>query len=53
MRVFLLKDVEKVGIAGEIVKVKDGFAGNYLVPKKLAVIVTTANEQHYKSTKKT
>ncbi len=29
MKVFLLKDVEKVGIAGEMIKVKEGFALNY------------------------
>jgi len=47
MKVFLLKDVEKIGLAGEIIKVKDGFATNYLVPRKLAVILTAENEKHY------
>jgi len=49
MRVFLLKDVEKVGMAGEIVKVKDGFCVNYLIPRKLAVTITPANEAFYLS----
>jgi len=49
MKVFLLKDTEKVGIAGEIVKVKSGFASNYLVPKGLAVVITSANEAFYKA----
>lgn len=48
MRVFLRKDVERVGLAGEIIKVSDGFALNYLVPKGLAVIVTPENESQFK-----
>ncbi len=47
MRVFLLKDVEKVGIAGEIIKTTEGFARNYLIPKKLAVEVTDTNEASF------
>jgi len=53
MRVFLLKDVEKVGLAGEIVKIKDGFGINYLVPRKLAIVITPANEKFYSSRVKT
>jgi len=49
MKVFLLKDVEKLGLAGEIVKVKDGYADNFLIPRKLAITVTPANEAFYKS----
>jgi len=37
MRVFMLKDVEKVGMAGQVVKVKEGYARNFLFPKKLAL----------------
>jgi large subunit ribosomal protein L9 len=48
MKVFLLKDVEKVGLSGEIVKAKEGFALNYLIPKKLAIIVTPGNEGSFK-----
>lgn len=44
MKVFLLKDVVNVGMAGEIVKVADGFALNFLVPRKLAQQVTPENE---------
>ncbi|MBN1549548.1 50S ribosomal protein L9 [Candidatus Babeliales bacterium] len=47
MKVFLLKDVAKVGIAGEMVKVSDGFAANYLFPKKLAEQVTPHNESSF------
>ncbi len=44
MKVFLLKDIEKIGMAGEFVKVSDGFAANFLFPRKLAVAVTPENE---------
>jgi len=52
MKVFLLKDIERIGIAGEIVKVKEGFAQNFLFPRKLAVEVTQANEKHFKTREK-
>lgn len=44
MRVFLLKDIEKVGMAGEIIKTAEGYARNFLIPNKLGVEVTQANE---------
>lgn len=47
MKVFLLKDVEKVGIAGEVVKVADGFAANFLFPRKFAIEITADNEQGF------
>lgn len=47
MRVFLLKDVEKVGMSGEIIKVADGYATNFLFPRKFAVEVTADNEQGF------
>lgn len=52
MKVFLLKDVPQVGIAGEMLKVSDGYANNYLLPKKLAVEITTSNESFYKNKEK-
>jgi large subunit ribosomal protein L9 len=43
MEVILSQDVAGVGKAGEAIKVKDGFAHNFLFPKQLAVPVTAAN----------
>lgn len=47
MKVYLTKDIEKVGFAGEIISVKEGFVYNYLLPKKLAVVITPSNEKFY------
>lgn len=44
MKVFLLKDVEHVGMAEQIITVADGYAHNFLIPRKLAVEVTAINE---------
>ena len=40
MQVILLKDVEKVGLRGEVVDVARGYARNYLLPRKLAQTAT-------------
>jgi len=40
MKVILNKNVERVGYAGEVKEVADGFARNYLFPRKLAVKAT-------------
>lgn len=47
MKIFLRKDIERVGLAGEIIKVGDGYARNYLIPRGLAVEITKENEQFY------
>jgi len=47
MKVFLRKDIEKVGLAGEIIKVGDGYARNYLIPNGLAIEITKKNETFY------
>ncbi|KKP24758.1 MAG: 50S ribosomal protein L9 [candidate division TM6 bacterium GW2011_GWF2_28_16] len=49
MNIYLLKDVEKVGMAGNIVKVSDGFAQNFLIPRKLGVAVTEQNKSFYEN----
>jgi large subunit ribosomal protein L9 len=43
MQVILLERVEKLGQMGDVVRVKDGFARNYLLPKKKALRATTQN----------
>jgi len=40
MQIILLKDVEKLGLRGEIVDVKRGYARNYLLPRQLAEVAT-------------
>ena len=46
MEVILREHVDNVGRRGEIVKVADGFARNYLLPRKLALPVTPGNLKH-------
>lgn len=50
VEVLLAEDVENVGAQGEIVRVKPGFARNYLLPQGLATVATEHNkrmvEQH-------
>jgi large subunit ribosomal protein L9 len=43
MKVILKQDVEKLGKAGDVVKVAPGFGRNYLIPKKFAVEATPGN----------
>lgn len=43
MEVILTKDVDKIGKAGEVVKIKDGFARNHLIPRGLAIPLNQAN----------
>ncbi|MCB9458932.1 MAG: 50S ribosomal protein L9 [Anaerolineaceae bacterium] len=40
MKVILLQDIYKHGVAGEVVDVANGFARNYLIPRKMAVQAT-------------
>ena len=44
MELILRDDVEKLGRRGEIVKVKNGFARNFLLPRGLGMPVTAANK---------
>jgi len=43
MQVILIKDVESLGQSGETVRVKNGYARNYLIPQGLAMIATKSN----------
>jgi large subunit ribosomal protein L9 len=43
MRVILQENVEKLGERGDLVEVAEGFARNYLLPRKLAIAATPGN----------
>jgi large subunit ribosomal protein L9 len=45
MEIILREELEKLGQRGSIVNVADGYARNYLLPKKLAVLATDANRK--------
>jgi large subunit ribosomal protein L9 len=45
MEIILREDVQHVGKAGEVVKVKDGYARNFLLPKGLAYPATEGNKK--------
>jgi len=45
MEVILREDIEKLGSRGEVVKVANGYARNFLIPKRLAVAATDSNKK--------
>ena len=49
MKVILLKDVEQLGQAGEVVQVADGFGRNFLIPQRQARLATDANVAQFES----
>ncbi len=48
VKVILIADVKGVGKKGEVKEVSDGYARNYLIPRKLAVEATEGNLKHLK-----
>ena len=48
MQVILLQDVKSLGKKGDIVKVSDGYARNYVLPKKLGVEANEKNKNELK-----
>jgi large subunit ribosomal protein L9 len=56
MEIILIQDVDNLGGANELVKVKNGYARNYLIPRKLAVEASPSNvkqlEERMKQVKK-
>jgi large subunit ribosomal protein L9 len=52
MEVILREHVDNLGKRGEIVKVADGFARNYLLPRKLALPATAGNRKHVERERK-
>ena len=53
MQVILLERVNKLGQMGETVKVKDGYARNFLLPQKKALRATKDNITYFESQRKT
>jgi large subunit ribosomal protein L9 len=49
MEIILLERVEKLGAIGDVVKVKDGFARNYLLPRKKALRANEANRKVFEA----
>jgi len=45
MEVILREHVDNLGRRGEIVKVADGYARNYLLPRKLALVASEGNKK--------
>ncbi|MCI8266157.1 MAG: 50S ribosomal protein L9 [Lachnospiraceae bacterium] len=48
MKVILLEDVKSVGKKGDLVELKEGYAKNFIIPKKLGVEATDANRNTLK-----
>ena len=51
MQVILLERVEKLGQMGDEVRVKDGFARNYLLPQKKALRANKTNREYFQTQK--
>ena len=51
MEIILLEDVKSLGKKGEIVKINDGYARNFVLPKKLGLEATLKNLNDLKLTK--
>jgi len=51
MRVILTTNIKKIGKIGELVSVKDGYARNYLFPKKMALRENKKNLEYYEKIK--
>ena len=45
MEIILLESHHKIGKAGELITVKDGYANNYLIPNKKAIIANKQNKK--------
>ena len=51
MEVILKKSIEGLGSAGDVLKVADGYARNYLLPMQFAVHATERNQRHFEHQK--
>jgi len=51
MKIILTTNIKKLGKVGDLVKVKDGYARNFLLPQKKVLRETEKNKQHYEKIK--
>ena len=49
MKVILMQDIKSVGKKGQIIDASDGYARNYLLPKKMAVVANAVNLNELKT----
>ncbi len=52
MKIILKEDVDRLGKRGDIITVKDGYARNYLIPRKLGLLATPGNLRIFEEEKK-
>jgi large subunit ribosomal protein L9 len=45
MEILLIENVQNLGVRGDVVNVKDGYARNYLLPRRMALPVTAGNKR--------
>ena len=52
MEIILKQDIDTLGYANDIVKVRDGYARNYLIPQGMAIMATESNRKQLAETLK-
>lgn len=52
MEVILRENIASLGKVGQVIKVKDGYARNYLLPQRLAYQASEANRKHFETERK-
>jgi large subunit ribosomal protein L9 len=52
MEIILIENVDNLGLRGDTVKVKDGYARNFLIPKKMAIEATEGNKKQINQQRK-
>jgi large subunit ribosomal protein L9 len=52
MQIILTENVPNLGSIGDLVKVKDGYARNYLLPRKLAIVATPKSVKQFEHQKR-
>lgn len=52
MQIVLIEDVPQLGSIGDLVAVRDGYARNYLIPNKMAIVASTNNQRRLEHEKR-